>query len=424
MVQAAQTKTQAPRGSLSRAQRKKIRGWRSDLGHAIWNLNESPLMHELRRKYEIQTVVLIALEIRKEMTAFVKRGGRIRKDARPMAKQYLDRLKGALEGIWLGVGYLRKLMPEYLDRFDIGAMLKEVAGDGAPEMVELMFFGFCPTEVATTRELPKAALTEVLEDRIEHLYVKEGVYKRLDLKGLERETQRARTALQKQLQKGEGKEVLERGGCYTNGMKALRASVMQMFYTLQARDVRRVQLGPDDSNLWHSTLEEMGEPPDGLVQQMKEMADEEGRVLHVFDKDGFLVYAAVPAWYTAEDPDSLMQRASLKRSRGARADWNYDYKAATPADAAALHQSLTPAERRRVAGMLERHRDPQTGEYRAFTLEEIASITEVPFRSAEQAAFQRKSAAKFGRNPDGEDRTTQIGQDYGLITALWGMDFG
>lgn len=395
-------------------------------------------MHELRRKYETQepwtdseivdaskgvaAVVLIALEIRKEMTAFVKKGGRIRKDSRPMAKQYLDRLKGALEGIWLGVGYLRKLMPEYLDRFDLGALLREAAaGESEPELIEMMFFSFCPTEVTLTQELRPAALTKVLEDRIEHLYVKERVYKNLDLKGMERETKKTRRSLQRQLERGEGKPVYESGGCYNNGMKALRASVIQMFYTLQARDVRRIELNADDSALWHTTLDEMGEPPDGLVQQMKEMAEEEARVIHVFDKEGYLLYVAMPVWYASEDPQSLMQRAALKQSRGARVDWEYNWSAATPGDAKEFHATLNQQQRRRVTEFLQRYPN------RSFTIEEIAEFAGVPVHApAETERFRAASAAWFTKNPDDtegiQDVVDETAHNYGLLTALWKMD--
>jgi hypothetical protein len=450
MAQAAEKLTRLRQASLSRAQRRKIRGWRSDLGHAIWNLNESPLAHELRRQYDLQqrwnpddmmklsegieTTVLIALEIRKELAAFVKRGGRMRKDAKEMPKQYLDRLKGALEGIWLGVGYLRKLMPDNLSQF-----IEETLGENW-ELAEMLFFGFCPIVLEAGEDLPvgrrlreaekevarrrKLAGAEAREE-IEQLKAREQVAKKLDLKGMAREAATARRDMEKLMRAPykETQTIAEKGGCYNNGLKALRASVMQMFYTMQTRDVSRVQLNDEDSDNWHSWQRDVGEPPSTLTSQLDEAADEEGRVLHVFDKEQNLVYVATPKWYVGEDPDSLAKRSSLKKSRGARTDWNYDYRQATPADAAELHRSLTPAERKRVSAVLNRYAaDPQTGEARGFTLEEIASMAEVPFRSVEQAEFQRKSAKQFGRNPEGADVTTQIGQDSGLISALWKMD--
>jgi hypothetical protein len=54
-------------------------------------------------------------------------------------------------------------------------------------------------------------------------------------------------------------------------------------------------------------------------------------------------------------------------------------------------------------------------------MEQVAFIAQVPFISKEESAFRRKSAAQFSRNPD-EDPTTDIAQDHGLITLLWGMD--
>jgi len=435
MAATAQTKTQAPRMGLSRAQRSKIRDWRSDLGHAIWDLNESPLVHELRRKYEtnepwdpddmmalsngIEKVVLIALEIRKELSAFIKRGGRIRKDAKPMAKQYLDRLNGALEGIWLGVGYLRNLMPDRIADF-----ISDHLGDNwEPGMAEMLFFGFCPVGAVSTRELPHGAREAALEDQVEQLYARERVAKSLGLKGMEKETQQARRKLQGQLQRGQDKEIHERGGCYFNGLKALRASVMQMFYTLQAKDVRRITLNADDSDYWHSWQAETGDPPDGLVDQMQGIADDEGRVAHVYDKDGNLVYVAMPVWYSGEDPDSLVQRAALKQSKRARSRWGYDWKEATPQDVKEFRQSLDPAQQRRVTHFLQRY------SHKGFTIEEIAELAGVPVHvPAEAERFQAASSAQFAKNPSDvsgiEDAVDETARNHGLVTALWKMDLG
>lgn len=434
MAQAAvQARPRPPRGSLSRAQRSKIRDWRSDLGHAIWDLNESPLVHELRRQYEtskpwdpddmiafaggVEKVVLIALEIRKELSAFIKKGGRMRKDAKEMPKQYLDRLKGALEGTWLGVGYLRNLMPDRLEDF-IGDHMGE---NWEPGMAEMLFFGFCPIGAVATREMPSGAREAVLEDHVEQLYARERVAKMLDLKGMEKETQQVRRKLQSQLKRGQEKEVHEKGGCYFSGMKALRASVTQMFYTLQAHDVRRIKLNNDDSDYWHSWSQESGEPPEGLVSQMQGVADDEGRVLHVFDKDDNLVYVAMPVWYSGEDPDSLAERAALKQSKRARSSWNYDWKAATPADSKEFHATLNATQRRRVSEFLKRH------EHRSFTIEEIAELAGVPVHvPADTKRFQAASAAHFAKNPDDvvgiTDAVDETARNHGLMTALWRMD--
>lgn len=428
--------------ALTRAQRNKIRGWRSDLGHAIWNLNESPLVEELRRLYEVQqpwspeqmmqlsegieVVVLIALEIRNELTAFVKKGG-ARRGGKGIEKRYNDRLVGALEGIWLGVGYLRNLMPDRLDVFideHLGALASQLEGPSARsvELSEMLFFGFCPVGVPANREMPKGARIAVLEESVEQLYARERVAKALDLKGMEKETRQARGKLQSQLKKGNDTTIYEGGGCYVNGMKALRAAVMQLFYTLQAKDVRQVRLNEEDSENWHQWQRDIGEPPQSLVEQMKEIANEEGRVIHVYDKDNKLVYQAMPLWYTGDDPDSLLERAALKQSKKARQQWGYDYRAATPATSAEFYRSLTPAQRQKVTRVLEHERDPQTGKSTGLTLEEIAFRADVPFRSVEAAKFQQRAAAQFARNPAGDYWTTEIAHDHGLVDALWKTD--
>ena len=420
----AQT-TRGPRTTLTKAQRAKIRGWRSDLGHAIWNLNESSLVHELRRQYElkqqwdpddmlafsgeIEKVMLIALEIRHELAHFLSR--------KRFAKQYKDRLEGALEGIWLGVGYLRHLTPGVLDKF-----IAEHLGEDF-ELAEMLFFGFCPIAVETTREMPRGSRVAVLEEHVEQLHARERVAKSLDLQAMAAESADARRKLQRELATGRTRDIHERGGCYVNGMKALRASVMQMFYTLQARDVRRVHLSAEDSENWHQWLRDIGEPPQSLVDQMDQIAEDEGRVVHVFDTEQSLLYVAMPVWYTGEDPDSLKERASLKQSKKARQRWGHDYRAATPSNAAEFRKSLTKEEQRRVTRFLERQRDPQTGGSlgRSYTMEEIAAIVDVPYRSPQEAEFQRRSAAQFSRNP-GTDWTTELAHNHGLHKAIWMMD--
>lgn len=445
MAEAAETRGRAPRAGLSRAQRAKIRGWRSDLGHAIWDLNESPLMHELRRKYEIEqpwtarevtdasdgvaAVVLIALEIHKELSSFIKKGGRLRKDARPMAKQYIDRLKGALEGIWLGVGYLRKLMPEFIDSWDLGLMLKEAAG---MRPVDKLFFGFCPTEVKATAELAPTARMKLLEDRIDELDRKEYVFHKMGDVGMAKEAQKAKAEIRKQLRRGSGESIFESGGCYTNGMKALRAAVTQMFYTLQARDVRRVQLNEEDSRFWHGELEESNEPPDSMVAQFKEWADDEGVVLHVYDNEGYLLYVAMPEWYAGEDKESLAERSALKRSKRARRKWGYDWDQATPADPREFKEGLSPADRKKVTEFLKQHPG------RTFTIHEIAALADVDIEPLKQrpAWFpvvysEALRGEEFHFEEKFEPNAAQIREadtaldaykDYGMMSALWKMD--
>lgn len=430
MAQAATKTRRGPRSGLTRAQRRAIRDWRSDLGHAIWDLNESSLVQELRRMYEtkqpwpgdmmiafsegIEKVVLIALEIRHELSHFLKKGG-VRRGGRGLPKPQRERLEGALEGIWLGVGYLRNLTPEKLSRF-----IDEHLGEDF-ELAEMLFFGFCPISVETTRDMPRGARIEVLEDQVEQLRARERVAKALDLKGMADEAQKTRRKLQNQLKRGQSAEVHESGGCYLNGMKALRGAVMQLFYTLQAKDIRRIKLTDEDSDNWHDWLRDMGEPPPTLVDQMQEIADDEGRVLHVFDKNNELLREVVPLWYAAEDPESLAQRSALKQSKRARQRWGYDYRAAVPADVTEFYRSLKGDERRRVTEFLKRHPDRQ------FKIVEIAELAGVPVHvPAESERFRAAAAAQFRRNPDDvtgiQDATDATARNIGLITALWNMD--
>lgn len=442
MAQAAESNQQAPRFGLSRAQRAKIRGWRSDLGHTIWNFNESKLMHELRRKYEmeqpwtedeieqatagVESIVLIALEIHKEMSTFVNRGGRLRKDARPMAKQYLDRLKGAVEGIWLGVGYLRKLMPDNIHKFDLAMMLADVSG---LRPVDKLFFGFCPVEPAASEKFKESARMKLLEDRIEELDRKEYVFRNMGDDGMVKEAQETKAAIRRQLKRGSSQSIFESGGCYTNGMKALRAAVTQMFYTLQARDVRRVRLTEDDSRFWSTSMEEMGEPPHDMVKQFQEWADDEGRVLHIYDDEGYLVYLAMPTWYVGEDPESLAQRSALKKSKKARNTWGYDWDMATPEDARMFKGELSEADRKKVTEFLRQH------PHRTFSIHEIAALTDIDIEplSDKPAWFpvvysgRLASEEPFHFEPNAaemreSDTALDVYKDHGMIEALWKMD--
>lgn len=418
----AQTETAtALRTALTSAQRRKIRGWRSDLGHVIWDLNESPLVHELRRLFEmgkkwpdddmvafsegIEKVVLFALEIRKEMAKFLSQ--------KRLSKQYKDRLEGALEGIWLGVGYLRNLMPDKLSDF-----IAEHLGDEF-DLAQELFMGFCPISSETTRDLPQGARQAVLEEQVEQLYARERVAKMLDLKGMEQETQETRRKLQGQLKKGQTRDIHERGGCYLNGMKALRAAVMQMFYTLQSKDVRKIKLSSEDSENWHQWTRDIGEPPPTLVEQMNGIANDEGRTLHVFDKDNNLVYVAVPLWYSGEDPDSLAQRAALKQSKKARSQWHYDFRSATPSDMHEFSQSLDATQRRRVSEFLQRHPE------RSFSIYEVAELAGVPVH-VPGAEIETAAAVQFEKNPGDlegiTDAMDEAARNQGLIQALWKMD--
>jgi hypothetical protein len=395
----------------------------------------------------IEKVVLIALEIRQELVKFLKsKRFTIRepkKRARSVAggthlsKQYRDRLEGALEGIWLGIGYLRTLTPDVLDKtieqylmasaeaegpfggIDLGAQAKKTLD---VELADMLFFGFCPVGLKATHDLPRQARIAALEDQVEQLEARERVAESLGLMGMAKETARVRRQQEREIKTGETRVLHENGGCYSNGMRALRAAVLQMFFTLRAKDVRRMRMSKEQTENWRSWIQETGEPPQALIDEMRKVADDEGKVVHFYDSDNFLAYPAMPRWFLGDDPESLAERAALRQSKKVRQQWGHDYKAATPADASEFQRTLTADQRRRVTEFLERNRrTTSTRKRQGFTLEEIASLANVPFRSAEAAAFQRRSAEQFARNPD-DDWSTEIAQDHGLITALWKTD--
>ena len=415
----------APRMALSQAQRNKIRDWRSRLGHAIWNLNESLFVHELRRKYEvvepwspheigrfskgIKHVYQIALKTRDDLQTFVKRGGRLRKDAAPMADRYLNRLAGAAEGASLGASYLVHLIPDNLDRF-IDAHLGD---DWDPGMIELIFFGYCPAEVKSKRALREGprikAVQQYQKDKIAQLLEEERAAR---WEGLEDKADRIRQG-RLNLEKKFGAEEEEPEGCYTAGVKMLRAAVMQMFYTLQAKDIGTIRLNKKDSENWHKWEEEIGEPPPSMTEQFIESAKDENRVLLVYDNKGEWIYEAFPPNYAGEDPESLKERAALKQSKRARKQWHYDYQNAVIRDPRKLSRSLDHRQRRKVTEFLQRY------PHRTFTIEEIAWAADVPVHDPEEAArFQASAAAQFAPNPN---RINEIAQNRGLVSALWTM---
>jgi hypothetical protein len=433
MATAAAKQTAPPRASLGRAQRRKIRKMRSELGMAIWELNESDVVDHLRNQYKLQKrwdpslmdvfssriklLVIKALEVNKELKTFVDRGGRMRKGARQMPKQYLDRLKGASLGIELGVEYLISLTPDELDLF-----ADENLGSEAADLTEMLFFGFCPIRIeVATGIAPVGRRREAqIQEQIEVLKARERVAKSLQLFGMAEDAMEARKEIEASAGSDDVAVITEKGGCYTNGIKALRAAVMLMFYTVQARDVMRVKLDKKDSDNWRYWMEKSGEPHPEIVESMESLADEEGRVVHVFGHDNAFLYAATPKFYLGEDPESMAQRASLKQSKAARKDWSFDFaQKRTPADASEFHSSLSAVERRRVGRVLQKAQEAGW----TLSMEQVTFIAQVPFISKEESAFRRKSAAQFSRNPD-EDPTTEIAQDHGLITLLWGMDLG
>lgn len=475
---AAQTAGKASRMALTRAQRKQLRRWRSTLGHAIWNLNESVLMHTLRMKYEnrkswteweiveisksIQKLYALALKVRHELNAFIERGG-LRVGKRALAKQYKDRLEGAVEGMWLGAVYLRKLTPAFLDpvlELMAEAASPEFIGRGGESvemeelieeagsleamsnesiMVPMLFFSFCPVAVEASREItegrsrgvaPGATVVSaaMLDEQLEQLYARERVASELGLMGMVSETRDAIRSLKRQrsrLQKQQGPQpkegasviIVEKGGCYTSGMKALRASVMQLFYTLQAKDVRRIKMNAEDSANWYQWVSDIGEPPQTLRDQFQAIAKEDGKVVHVYDSKNHYVYSAAPPWLLGDDPDSLAERVALKQSKKIRQEWGYNWRDAIPGDGHEFRQSLDATQRRRVSEFLKRHPE------RSFSIFEIAALAKVPVHTpAEAERFQAMSAAQFRQNPDGD--LSDIATDYGLHSALWRMDFG
>jgi hypothetical protein len=291
-----------------------------------------------------------------------------------------------------------------------------------------MFFDVCPIEVKV--KLSPMERRRLLEERIAELDRKEVVYQNMGDKGMVEEARRTKADLRKKIRRAEeGEVVVERGGCYTNGMKALRAAVTQMFYTLQARDVRRVQLTEEDSRFWHSTLDEMNEPPPGMIEQFKEWADDEGRVLHIYDSEKYLVYVVMPEWYVGEDKESLAERSALKQSKRARNAWDYDWAAATPEDARQFKAALSAADQKKVTEFLRKHPD------RTFAIHEIAALTDVDIEplkdkpawfpviygeriSGEEPFHFEPNAAQLRES----DTALDVYKDHGLMTALWKMD--
>jgi hypothetical protein len=413
---------------LSRDQRRKLREWRGELGRAIWDLNEGPLMSRLRLKHEvgdrwtakeieeISVAVFVlrysALEIRNELKQFVARATGERRLRKKLSKEHRERLGYAVEMILIGATYLEPLTSESLDLEE----LIEVAAYPPTErrlLAEMgesaLFFDFCP------------------------------VLKKYEGKGPSEWKKEARDPFS--------------SGCYTRAIKALRVAFMQLFFTLQAKDVRKIRLTPADSFRWHEwqkqprSLSEILEPE--LVAMAHEIAADEGRSVHLYDEAGEVVYEAVPQWLLG---GSLKERAALKQSKKVRQQWWTQYTDRTPADVAEFRRSLSAADQRKVSKFLQDREKTQKNlvEYlhrakrrgasegaiarakraqRQYTMMEIAALLGLPFRTAEEAArekeFQRKAAVQFRANPEvieDIESTTDIAHDAGLIRALWMMD--
>lgn len=334
--------TRAPRKrlGLTKVQRRKIRKWRTQLGVEMWSANDN--MYDLRLKYReqerawtvneikyasriVNDLVKKIIFVRKELVKFLKKT--------ELAVQYRRRLKGAVDGMKIALGYLQDLLP---------MKVRERLAVWEREDEEQIFI--------TT---------------------------------------------------------------FNTGMKALRASWTQMFYTTQAKDIRRFKLSADESEAWHEVLARTGHVDASKAREFVDMAESQGVVMHVYDIDNELVLETMPTW----EFSGYAEKSALRQSKKARQQWNNVYRNKVPATVTEFKQALSPAQQREVTKFLKEHPNE------TFTLATVAGLTDIDIVELEHESAKLLSPySEFVENPADDTTLEDVFKDSGLHRAIWSMD--
>lgn len=208
---------------------------------------------------------------------------------------------------------------------------------------------------------------------------------------------------------------------YLDGMKALRNGVAQLWLVTTVRE-RNIALDEAESYLWHSTMEEDGEPPEQLVNQWQKWVAKNDEVANVYDDKGEFLFRLVPEEGSAEGAGGpLKAKQASARAKKIRMEW--EHKPTAISNMKELNAALDPEARKKLAEII---RSRSARGLPALPIEKLAEKVGVGVTPTEAPARKRWGKVRELEALEPEEKMLENpGSDvasYLTQQQLWSMD--